>query len=244
MKHLKLFESQAQYESWKSGEDFVLPNVSYCEDGNLYYTPAESGLVYNMVDLGLPSGLLWADRNVGAASPEDAGLYFQYGDTIGYTAEQIGVDKTFNVAINHFGVNSVLDPEEDAAVANMGYDWRMPTGTEIKELYNNTTKVFITVDDEEYNASTLQKYVKLKSNELKGVKYIGPNGNSIFFPAGGWAEGSTLTMLMGGFMIPSSTTSSKTSTEMNMIYGNYGGYQGNSTKSKAYGYSVRGVCNK
>ena len=41
------------------------------------------------VDLGLPSGLLWADRNVGAESPEDPGLYFQWGDTVGYTAEQV-----------------------------------------------------------------------------------------------------------------------------------------------------------
>lgn len=42
------------------------------------------------VDLGLPSGTLWADRNVGASSPEDGGLYFQWGDTQGYTADQVG----------------------------------------------------------------------------------------------------------------------------------------------------------
>ena len=47
------------------------------------------------VDLGLPSGLLWAKKNLGAATEEDAGLYFQWGDTQGYTAEQVGVDKEF-----------------------------------------------------------------------------------------------------------------------------------------------------
>ena len=47
------------------------------------------------VDLGLPSGLLWAKKNLGAATEEDAGLYFQWGDTVGYTAEQVVVDKEF-----------------------------------------------------------------------------------------------------------------------------------------------------
>lgn len=47
-------------------------------------------LVYNAIDLGLPSGTLWADRNVGATAPEENGLFFQWGDTIGYTVEQVG----------------------------------------------------------------------------------------------------------------------------------------------------------
>lgn len=34
---------------------------------------------YNAIDLGLPSGLLWADRNIGASTEEDSGLYFQWG---------------------------------------------------------------------------------------------------------------------------------------------------------------------
>ena len=75
--------------TWR-GEDVVLPNVSYCKDNNLYYNPfVKPTSSYVAVDLGLPSGLLWADRNVGATSPEDAGLYFAWGDTVGYTAEQI-----------------------------------------------------------------------------------------------------------------------------------------------------------
>lgn len=47
-------------------------------------------LLYRLVDLGLPSGTLWADRNIGAASPEDAGLYFQWGDTQGWRRDQVG----------------------------------------------------------------------------------------------------------------------------------------------------------
>ena len=48
---------------------------------------------YDYVDLGLPSGTLWATCNVGASKPSDAGLYFQWGDTQGYTADQVGIGK-------------------------------------------------------------------------------------------------------------------------------------------------------
>lgn len=90
MKYLKYFETEADYTAYRGGEEFILPNVSYIVDGNkVEYNPYVAPLVYNMVDLGLPSGLLWADRNVGATSPEDAGLYFAWGETKGCTAEQV-----------------------------------------------------------------------------------------------------------------------------------------------------------
>ena len=40
-------------------------------------------MTIKMIDLGLPSGRLWADRNVGAEKPEDYGQYFMHGDTEG-----------------------------------------------------------------------------------------------------------------------------------------------------------------
>lgn len=89
-KYLKLFNVAASYEAWKASENYILPNVSYTEDGNLFYNPFknESTSTYTMVDLGLPSGLKWANMNVGATNPEDYGLYFQWGDTVGCTSEQ------------------------------------------------------------------------------------------------------------------------------------------------------------
>ena len=48
---------------------------------------------YDYVDLGLPSGTLWATMNVGASKPSDYGQYFQWGDTQGYTADQIGTSE-------------------------------------------------------------------------------------------------------------------------------------------------------
>ena len=50
---------------------------------------------FEYVDLGLPSGLIWAKCNVGAKTEEEPGLYFQWGDTQGYTAEQMK-DKLFS----------------------------------------------------------------------------------------------------------------------------------------------------
>lgn len=101
MKYLKYFETEADYNAYIQSEDFITPNVSYTADADsVFYHVVKtetgdykifllekkniSGLTYNMVDLGLPSGLLWADRNVGASSPEDFGTYFAWGETEGY----------------------------------------------------------------------------------------------------------------------------------------------------------------
>lgn len=116
---------------------------------------------HEYVDLGLPSGTLWCDRNIGASSPEETGLYFQWGDTQGYTVDQVGTgegQKAFTWNDYKWGVyNSsdstnkgmtkynktdgklILDLEDDAAHVNMGGDWRMPTREQFKELFFETT---------------------------------------------------------------------------------------------------------
>ena len=204
MKYLKLFETDAQYESYKSSDDFVLPNVSYTNDGNVYYNPfIESTSSYVAVDLGLPSGRLWADRNVGAESPEDYGLYFQWGDTIGYTTDQVGKDKVFNWydyfdttdgsnTFNKYATDklTVLEASDDAASVNMGSDWRMPTQTEMQELIDNTTPTFIDLQGNEFSRSETQSGA-IAENNLKGVRFTGSNGNSIFIPASGYCLTST-----------------------------------------------------
>ncbi len=103
---------------------------------------------YEFVDLGLPSGTLWATMNVGASKPEDFGLYFQWGDTIGYTYDQVGKDKNFNwdgykwysggTFTKYTTTGASLDLEDDAAHAYMGGDWHMPTDEQIQELIDNT----------------------------------------------------------------------------------------------------------
>ena len=116
---------------------------------------------YEYVDLGLPSGTLWAKMNVGANSETDPGLYFAWGETEGYTAEQVGVDKQFTWADYKFNPSgdgstftkynstdgkAVLDLEDDAARANWGGDWHIPTKEQCIELFSGTTNGFVDSD--------------------------------------------------------------------------------------------------
>ena len=85
--YLKEFETQSAYEAAQSG--LILPNVSLTVDNNtVHYNPSTPPTpTHDFVEIG---GIKWATMNVGANSITDAGLYFQWGDTKGYTADQVG----------------------------------------------------------------------------------------------------------------------------------------------------------
>lgn len=131
------------------------------------YVAADKFNGHEYVDLGLPSGTLWATMNVGATKETDYGLYFAWGETEGYTAEQVGVDKQFSWADYKFNPSGdgatftkytstdnkvVLDAEDDAAAVNMGGDWHMPNREQCIELFKGTTNGFVT------NAGTFTQY--------------------------------------------------------------------------------------
>ena len=86
-KYLKKFETTAAYEAAQSG--LILPNVSLTVDNNtVHYNPSTPPTPsHDYVEIG---GVKWATMNVGANSITDTGLYFQWGDTQGYTADQVG----------------------------------------------------------------------------------------------------------------------------------------------------------
>ena len=118
---------------------------------------------FKYVDLKLPSGTLWATCNIGANKPSDFGQYFQWGDTVGYTKDQIGFGKGHKVfAIDwsdykwyengtmhnptfskYTTADATLDLEDDAAYINMGGDWHIPTPEQIRELIIETTNTFV-----------------------------------------------------------------------------------------------------
>ena len=141
--------------------------------------------VHQFVDLGLASGTLWATCNVGANSPEEYGDYFAWGETVpkdvySWSNYQYGDTLNGHFAMNkycsdsewgyHWYVDSltILEPMDDAATANWGADWRMPTKEEYEELYQNTSWVWTEI------------------NGVEGRLMTGPNGNSVFFPATGF----------------------------------------------------------
>ena len=161
------------------------------------YAPAPS---HEYVDLGLPSGTLWATTNIGAENPEDYGLYLQWGDTKGYTSDTgdgmvfdwstykycKGNDTSFTkyCTISSKGYNGFtdnkteLDLDDDAAYVNWGSDWCMPSKEQFAELINTsyTTTMWTT------------------ENGVKGRKIMKKSDNSvyIFLPAVGYRRDSNL----------------------------------------------------
>ena len=148
-----------------------------------FTTPDDGSNGHAYVDLGLPSGLLWATCNVGATSPEDYGDYFAWGETTTKSDYSWSTYQYCNPSYNtltkyctnaEYGNNGFVDnqttlfPEDDAATANWGGNWRMPTKAEWQELYNNTTLTWTT------------------QNGVDGLLFTATNGNSIFLPAAGY----------------------------------------------------------
>lgn len=164
-KYIKVFDTHAAYELWSASSDFAAPSVAGCIDNtDVHYNPIEP----EYVDLGLPSGALWATCNLGADSSVDPGLFFAWGETEGFTLDQVydGV-KSFNWSDYKYGyydsqdVNSgmtkynnedrkfVLEPKDDAVAKKYGKKWSIPTRFNFTELmdycnweYTNNVYIF------------------------------------------------------------------------------------------------------
>ena len=140
---------------------------SVSQDLTLNFTTSGTVNGHDWVDLGLPSGLLWATCNVGSTTPEGYGDYFAWGET---TTKETYTADNYTYSDNP----TTLPPSADAATVNWGAGWRMPTQTEMNELLSNCTYEWTT------------------QNGVNGCLFTGPNGNSIFLPAAGYHYGSDL----------------------------------------------------
>ena len=125
---------------------------------------------HEYVDLGLPSGLKWATCNVGANKPEEYGNYYAWGEIKTKTEYKKDNSVTYGKQMNDIGG----EPKYDAARANWGGSWRLPTKEELIELKDKCTWKWTT------------------QNGVKGHKVTGPNGNHIFLPAAGSCYGTSL----------------------------------------------------
>ena len=122
---------------------------------------------HEYVDLGLPSGLKWAACNVGATTPEEYGNYYAWGEIAPKTDYTYENCATMDKQLGNISGNAFYD----AATANWGASWRMPTKEEMKELIDNCTFKWTT------------------QNGTTGTLVTGKNGNTIFFPANGYYLG-------------------------------------------------------
>lgn len=140
---------------------------------NALEVTVETGDTHEYVDLGLPSGLLWATCNVGANSPEECGNYYAWGET--QPKDYYGWENYLFYGegeypwitctkYNHNGLT--LLPEDDPAT-QWGASWRMPTVEDWQELLDNTTNEWTT------------------QNGVNGVLLTALNGNSLFLPETG-----------------------------------------------------------
>lgn len=193
---------------------------------------------HGYVDLGLPSGTLWATCNIGANEPTEYGNYYAWGET---TPKEIydwttyrwcnGSNSTFtkycyNSDYGNDGFTdnlTTLEGSDDAATVNWGTAWRMPTYEECKEL-----------KDYCYIINT-------GINGVRGQLVFGPNGNSIFLPASGSRGGSGLHDVgFCGNYWSSSLYTYYTDLAMN-LYFNSDGFR-ISTFDRYHGVTVRPVC--
>lgn len=204
---------------------------------------------HDYIDLGLPSGTLWATCNIGATTSEDAGNLFAWGevapktsfslsnyelyksvttepDADGFTTTYSGYIKyVMEADASTYGLQgfydnlSMLEKEDDAASVLWGGLWRIPTWDEIMEIRNQCSWDWVAL------------------NGMDGYKVTGPNGNYLFLPAGGYNDGRKT----GGCGRYWSSTlgeyESRTAPCLDFSKWEVSGYSGN----RHYGYSIRPV---
>lgn len=190
---------------------------------------------HEAVDLALPSGLKWAATNVGANSPEEVGGYYAWGETetkstynwntyiwcidSSYTLTKYCTDTYFGMVDGYYS----LDSEDDAARANWGGEWRIPTIDEYEELISNC------------------KWTWTSVNGMKGYKVEGDNGNYIFLPAAGYRSGSSAYSVGSfGYYLADSVLDAFPSRMERLDIDS--GKHITSSSNRCYGQSVRGVC--
>ena len=205
---------------------------------------------HTWVDLGLPSGTRWATTNVGAENPEDYGDYYAWGETQphysvngtdttwlngyedGYSWTTYrycnGSESTLTKYCNDESYGNegftdtltTLESIDDAATANWGAGWRMPTQEELQELYDNCIREWT------------------EQNGVSGYLFTGPNGNSIFLPAAGDSDLYNAGSI--GYYWSSSLDSGYTSRAWDLQFDSVSCRM--SYLSRYYGQSVRAVC--
>ena len=174
----KLYEEAAKYETRYKGTEyasfFVKGASARAKDMQSLIDKGSSSTAsktdthkgYEWVDLGLPSGLKWATCNVGASTPGDYGNYYAWGETSTKSEYTVYNCISIGKSWGDIGGNS----SRDAARANWGGSWRVPTKSEFQELIDNCTWTWTT------------------QNGHKGYKVTGKNGQSIFLPAAGYHD--------------------------------------------------------
>ncbi len=204
---------------------------------------------HNFVDLGLPSGLLWAETNIGAKTAADDGDYFAWGETepkesYSWSNYLWNVSESEEFADDDIikyndsdGLNT-LDAEDDAATANWGSGCRMPTYSEFNELVDTDNCTWtITTRTTADGSTTIGGY------EVRSAK----NGNTIFLPASGRRDndykdfGTTAYGAIGIYMTSTAGDMDKCRMPYHFKLSLKGDFYLADMDSRCWGYTVRPV---
>lgn len=216
-------------EGFEGGKEYLFTDA-IVEDGH------GSADTHEYVDLGLPSGTLWATCNVGANSPEEYGGYYAWGETEEkdyYGWHNYNLGGSYMSGFTKYCTNSELgivdnktqlEPEDDVAHVKWGDNWRMPTITELEELHTQCT----------WNWAP--------RGGVNGCEVKGPNGNTIFIPATGYRDNES--RHFAGSLVSFWSSSLDPEPEQSfwaMIYEYYTGHNGINNEFRNTGRMVRPV---
>ena len=204
--------------------------------GEVYYDPNVYSITtlnkvingHKFINLGLPSGLLWAETNVGASTPYADGDYYAWGETqtksdYSWSTYKWGSNLT---KYNSSDGKTTLEASDDVATVKWGKECRMPSRAEFQELYNKCDWTW-----------------KSSYNGASGYLVKGPNGQTIFLPASGNRYNGDLdTHGSLGYYWSSSLDTSGTDCAYGL--GFLSGYIDPSGYDRCNGHSVRPVAEK
>lgn len=225
---------------------------------SVYKSGTENG--HDYVDLGLTSGTKWATCNVGATTPQDSGNYYAWGgvtekETYNLSTYLDGkISSKFDWGTDKDllkGVADIAGTQYDAAKANWGGKWRMPTKAQQNELRNECYWVWTN----NYNGSNVSGFIvyKAKKSSHKGKccgslavaeksveKSYSLSDSHIFLPTAGRQSGDYLQE--GGHYWSSSLSNTDKADACDISFYFYDEYIKDHECSRPVGQSVRAVC--
>jgi len=240
-KFISNFDTTAELAAFSATTEFGRPHVSLTKDNSEVHFFEDPYKGHQYVEIG---GLKWATMNVGATAVTDVGLYFSWGDISGYTAAQVGSGegqkffgwldyKYYSGAETMTKYNStdgkkVLDLSDDAARANMGGLWRMPTAAEYAALGEAVNSTWTT----DYQGSGVSGLVLTDKTDSSKV---------LFFPAAGRCDyGGVDYVRSYGFYWSSSVRSGDVQFAWDLDFDS-SSVNWRSTYYRYFGFAVRGV---
>ena len=239
------FDTTAELAAFSGTSDCLKPHVSLTKDDGQVHFFEDPYKGHAYVEIG---GVKWATMNIGATGVTDYGLYFQWGDTQGYTASQVGSSegkKYFGWSDYKYGNGTsspgatditkynatdgktVLDASDDAAQANWGGQWRMPTEADFQTLLSSATNKWVT----NYQDSGVNG--RLFTDKTDSSKIL-------FFPACGYCNLGIVSGSRSYGYYWSSSLDSSNVVNSHLLYF-YSGLCDIYNGIRYYGVSVRGV---